>query len=208
MEQADMSEASSGDPSPEDPVGCPECGRIPKRWIAGRCGACYEAARHGRGFRKWPPLDPEIAALLLPVPGTSRTFARRVFSYVDFEGDCWEWTGTTDEDGYGVIGRGPRGAGNEAAYRAVYLLLIGAIPEGMSYDHLCKNHACVNPDHGEIVTPGENTSRTWISKARKARTVCDFGHPLDGRRLSGKRAGERHCKTCNRDRERAKRQAA
>ena len=202
-----MSEATFGEPSPEDPNGipaaglkvCTECGRDTKRLVREKCGACYERARHGRGSRKWPPLDPEIEACLLPVPGTSRTFARRVFSYVDASGDCWEWTGTLNADGYGVIGKGKRGAGNMQAHCAVWELLVGSIPDDLDYDHLCKNHSCVNPDHGEIVTSAENTARTWRAKMFKVRVVCDFGHPLDGRR-GGKRSGQRHCKTCNRKR--------
>ena len=154
-----MSEATFGTPSPEDDDGilvvglkvCTECGRDAKRLIRKKCGACYERQRCARPPR-WAPLDPEIAVLLLLVPRTSPTFAQRVFHYVDASGDCWEWTGTLDDDGYGVIGRGPRGTGTIAAYRAVWELLVGPIPDGMSYDHLCKNHACVNPGHAEIVT--------------------------------------------------------
>jgi len=201
-----MSEASSGEPSPEDPVVCPECGRIPKRWIAGKCGACYEAARHGRGLRKWPPLDPEITAALFQVPGTSRTFARRVFSHIDTSGDCWEWTSGKSDGGYGKIGRGARGAGQMAAHRAVWQLLVGPIADGLELDHLCRNHGCVNPDHLEPVTPGVNQRRGFGPSGLYARReVCDNGgHPLDGRRTRG----DRYCKTCNRERERARRQAA
>jgi len=205
-----MSEATSGGPSAEGrddipvpaPKVCSECGRPAKRITRTKCNACYERARHGKGLRKWPPLPPEITDLLLPVPGTSQTFARRVFSYVDF-GDCWEWTGTLGAYGYGVIGRGVRGSGNMPAHHAVWEMLVGPIPAEMNYDHLCKNHACVNPDHAEIVTPAVNTSRGWRPKMFKARMVCEFGHPLDGRRRSKKRDGQRHCKTCNRERMRA-----
>ena len=55
-----MVEASSGEPSREDPHGvsvaapkvCPECGRIPKRWTAGKCDACYKRERRRSGTRK------------------------------------------------------------------------------------------------------------------------------------------------------------
>src|SRR5690242_8305886 len=116
----------------------------------------------------------------LPVPGTSATFAARVFRYIDASGDCWEWTGATNK-GYGVIGRGGRGMGLAQAHRAVWELLVGPIAEGMEWDHLCRNHACCNPDHGEIVTPEENKRRGFGPGVLNAkRTVCDSGHPLDG----------------------------
>jgi hypothetical protein len=187
---------------------CPECGRKPKRVIAGKCGACYERARHGAGLRKWPLLPPEIAEVLHPVPATSRTFARRVFSRIDVSGDCWQWTGATRE-GYGCISRGVRGAGDIPAHRAVWELLVGPIADDMEYDHRCKNHGCVNPDHGEIVTPQENLRRSYsVSALYSKRKKCDKGHPLDGIRRHGDSPGERYCKTCNRDRERRRREAA
>ncbi len=136
----------------------------------------------------------------LPVPRTSATFAARVFAKVDASGDCWEWTGALDYQGYGVVGRGPRGAGKMQAYRAVWELLVGPIPDDMHYDHLCKNRACVNPDHGEIVTPLENWRRSYNPAVLATmRDTCLYGHPLDGvvPRKNGKVG--RSCKTCDRE---------
>lgn len=183
---------------------CTECGREAKRLIRKElCGACYERARRNLPPR-WKPLDPDIAELLLPVPGTSKTFARRVFHYLDASGDCWEWTGGQDGRGYGVIGRGGAGGGLIRAHSAVWQLLVGAIPDGMVFDHLCRNRSCANPDHGEIVPPGENTKRGYgASSGLGDREVCGFGHPLDGmRRSRGRKV--RYCKTCARERVRAK----
>lgn len=158
----------------------------------------------GRGGARWPLLDPELAALLLPMPGTSGTFMRRVFSYIDASGDCWEWTGALAKTGYGAISRGFNDAGDILAHRAVWELLVGPIPAGMHYDHLCRNRGCVNPDHGEIVTPAENKRRGYGPPALCARqVVCFRGHALDGWRARG----HRYCKTCNRDGERRRRAA-
>ena len=152
------------------------------------------------------PLDPEIAALLLPVPGTSESFAERVFTYVDATGDCWEWTGAKQQ-GYGAIGKGGRGTGVMGAHCAVWSLLVGPIPEGMQYDHLCRNHGCCNPDHGEIVPPEINKARGFSPAVLYSkRETCEFGHPLDGR--LGGRGGKvtcRYCKTCARGRANAAR---
>ncbi len=145
---------------------------------------------------------------VLPVPGTSPTFAARVFSYVDFSGDCWEWTGAKD-DGYGVIGKGGRGAGNIGAHCAVWLLLVGAIPAGLQLDHLCRNHGCVNPGHLEPVAAAVNKARGFSPAVLYSlRKTCSEGHPLDG--VLGARGGRercRYCKTCARARAAARRAA-
>jgi len=208
-----MTEATFSGPSQESPAGvpaaaakiCTECGCVAKRITKGKCNACYLRAWRGPLVRTWPLLDPEIEACLLPVADTSPTFARRVFSYIDASGDCWEWTGTPRNNGYGAINRGSNDAGDILAHRAVWELLVGPIPDGMHYDHLCRNRSCVNPDHGEIVTPEENKRRGYSPAALNSRReVCDTGHPLDGK----KARGGRYCKTCNRDGERRRRLAA
>jgi len=65
-------------------------------------------------------------------------------------GECWEWTGKGGyKDPYGTL----RG---EQAHRAVYLELVGPIPEGMVIDHTCHNTRCVRPDHLRPVTHKQN----------------------------------------------------
>jgi HNH endonuclease len=45
------------------------------------------------------------------------------------------------------------------AHRAFYEMHRGPIPEGLVIDHRCRNRACVNPEHLEPVTRGENMRR-------------------------------------------------
>jgi len=139
------------------------------------------------------------------VPRTSSTFAGRVFRAVTIANGCWLWTSTLDGDGYGVLGRGARSAGNIAAHRASWELLIGPIPNDLQYDHLCRVRACVNPGHGEPVPQKVNISRGIGPSAIYAkRTECPNGHPLDG--VLGARGGSRahrYCKTCARQKSRA-----
>lgn len=71
---------------------------------------------------------------------------------------CWLWSGAHGKSGYGFY-RHPvtRKVGN--AHRIVYEMERGPIPEGLDLDHLCRNPACVNPDHLEPVSRSENVNR-------------------------------------------------
>jgi len=73
---------------------------------------------------------------------------------------CWVWTGASHERGYGVIGRGTRGEGNERAHRLSYKLYKGEIPEGKVILHKCGNAYCVNPYHLEAGSHKENSADT------------------------------------------------
>lgn len=45
------------------------------------------------------------------------------------------------------------------AHRHAYRDHVGPIPPGFTIDHLCRNRACVNPEHLEAVARGENCRR-------------------------------------------------
>ena len=114
---------------------------------------------------------------------------------------CWPWTGTTDGHGYGAIGVRSDDLTwrSRKAHRVVYELLVGPIPEGLQLDHLCRNRACVNPDHLEPVTNRENSLRGFGAAAMNARkATCPRGHVLAGRNLVQCRAknGSRECRIC------------
>jgi len=75
---------------------------------------------------------------------------------VNKETDCWIWTGYKN-GGYGRFKTAS--GGSVYAHRASYEFHVGPVPEGLYLDHLCRNRACINPDHLEPVTTEENIRR-------------------------------------------------
>jgi len=109
---------------------------------------------------------------------------------------CWEWIASLIGGGYGqykVEGR------PVYAHRFAYEALVGPIPDGLELDHLCRNRACVNPDHLEAVSHRTNTLRgVSLPAQRAAKTHCPAGHPYAGTNLALSRRGERLCRACRR----------
>jgi len=91
----------------------------------------------------------------------------RFWSKVDKRGpgDCWPWTGATNERGYGVMRPEGRRSGPTVKAHRVPLLLAGIDPEGWCVLHSCDNPPCVNPAHLRIGTKADNT-RDMLSRQR------------------------------------------
>jgi hypothetical protein len=115
---------------------------------------------------------------------------------------CWEWAGAIDSNGYGEFYRNKnlREFSSRKAHRAVYELFNGKIPKNMTLDHLCRNRKCVNPDHLEVVTIGENVLRgEGLTAINKRKTHCIRGHEFDSKNTEIRPNGGRRCLTCRRE---------
>lgn len=105
---------------------------------------------------------------------------------------CWEWAGHK-RGGYGRFTIKSRLL---SAHRYSYELFRKPIPVGLQIDHLCRNKACVNPNHLEVVTNQENCQRRT-----RLITHCPNGHEYTDDNLVpyALSQGRRACKECQKE---------
>jgi hypothetical protein len=122
--------------------------------------------------------------------------ALRFLRRMRVENGCWMWNGYVNAQGYGKLGLpNPLGYKSHYAHRWAYAEVRGEIPKGMTLDHLCKNTACANPWHMEVVSRAENSMRGNSPAAQNARKdKCSRGHSNWG---TWAKDGTRYCRDCN-----------
>ena len=100
----------------------------------------------------------------------------------DYETSCWIWNGSRKSKwGHCSVSIG----GKEfSAHRLLYEERVGPIPEGLELDHLCKNPACVRPDHLEPVIHAENIRRSPLAKLTWGEVNLIRSSPLGPKALS------------------------
>lgn len=138
------------------------------------------------------PIPAEVAELLA---------ARIMRGVVEDAQGCWiRTTRRPTPSGYTHISRQVGGVRTYYyAHRVMYVAAKGAIPSGMTVDHLCENPPCCNPDHLKAGPHHANIIRSennfYAINARK--THCVRGHELPPYHIGG----QRRCRECNRIRQ-------
>lgn len=107
-------------------------------------------------------------------------------------GECWTMRTWHNSAGYPYLSWEGR---DQPAHRIIHALLTGDDLTGLDRDHVCRNVACVNPEHGEAVTHAENMTRMG-----EAQTACrKAGHDWsDPRNVRIRPSGRRYCAECDR----------
>lgn len=139
-----------------------------------------------------------------PIKGNHRGMCStlcRFMSKVTFaENGCWTWTAYLNSDGYGIFR--DRSHTTPFAHRWAFTELgQRVLVDGLTLDHLCRNRACVNPDHLEQVTHQENMRR---SAGHDLLTHCaKAGHEFTPENTGWNDTGrtKRYCRQCARDRQ-------
>ncbi len=104
----------------------------------------------------------------MEIPYPSAETIKLFLHKIEKRGDCWIWTASTRNKGYGAFSWTDIESGRliqERAHRISYRLFTGQIPNNLFVLHTCDNPACCNPDHLFLGTKADN-NRDMVEKGR------------------------------------------
>lgn len=180
-------------PRPSMEVKMPRANHTPNA-ICTACGISYYAPPNRLARTKYCSVACSSSARMRPPEERFWEKVRKT------DGGCWTWMASRSAAGYGTFNLGRRGEGYALAHRYSYELARGPIPDGLDLDHLCRNRACVNPDHLEPVTPWVNMLRGELPSMQVLRSGrCMRGHKMDAENTYvHPKTGQRQCRSCKR----------
>ena len=122
-------------------------------------------------YNRWQRTGDPLKTKTVPRGKSGPTLeARLVFvGWTVVESGCWEWSGRTNDDGYGWSTK-PHPSGRSVsvlAHRNAYTAWVGQIPDGMLVRHSCDNPPCINPAHLLLGTDADNSADA-VSRRRLA----------------------------------------
>ena len=143
------------------PYGYCHCGCGQKTRIA-------ERNENRRGWRKGEPI-PYIHNHHRRISGAAYV--------IDPDTGCWIWQRHRNSKGYGMAHDGNK---LRVVHRWYWEEENGPVPDSLELDHLCRNRACCNPAHLELVSHTENMRRGASTKlnieaVREIRSLCAEG---------------------------------
>lgn len=102
----------------------------------------------------------------------------RFWLKVEKTNGCWIWTGCK-ANGYGIVGIAYE---TWFAHRVAWVSKNGQLSSDLQLDHLCRDRACVNPDHLDPVPQAVNMIRGdgW-GGVNSRKTHCPQGHEYTDR---------------------------
>lgn len=112
------------------------------------------------------------------------------------------WQGALNANGLPKVYDRDQGRSVNAARLVLTLTRGRRIPAGRAVVNTCGDRRCVSPLHNTALMRQELVRRVFPNVAANIeKTHCPRGHRLAGKNLYRWR-GQRHCKTCHRERER------
>lgn len=111
--------------------------------------------------------------------------------YTENNAGCWIYTKSLDRYGYGQFAY--HGYSGHRAHVVAWILTHGPIKKNLTINHKCAVPSCINPDHLELLSPGDNSKEAISRRSRPIQ--CKNGHVGQYKKRP---KGGRYCMECDR----------